>query len=373
METPTVADLIDIMEMIAPRRLAEDWDNSGLQVGHLSWPVGKVWVALDPLPEIVNSAVDEGVDMLITHHPLLFKPLRSIDTGSPIGAVVERALTGRLAIFAAHTNLDSSLGGVNDTLCEKIGLGKLEPLNPAEASERFKLVVYVPVGHEEKILDALRQAEAGRIGDYGDCSFRMVGQGTFRPGAGTRPFIGQPGEISHVDETRIETWVERSQLPGVVEQIRQAHPYEQMAWDLFPTVDIEAREGIGRVGTLAAPICLEDLARRVKEKLRLGSVRYAGNPSLIVERVAVCSGSGSSLLNSFLASGTQAYISGDLKYHDARIAESAGVGLIDIGHFGSEHPVLSTLTDRLEAALAERGMAAAVSPCLLETDPFHGV
>lgn len=272
--TACVNDICHVMEAIAPARLAESWDNVGLQVGHRGWPVETVMVALDPLTAVVAAACRVGAGLLVTHHPLIFKPLERLDLETPLGAILDMALKHRLAIFAAHTNLDSAADGLNDLLARRIGLTPDGALAPADA-----------------------------------------------------PPAGQ-------------------------------------------AADRAAREGLGRVGLLPEALPLEALARQVQNRIQAAQVRYAGKKDLAVKRVALCSGSGSSLLETFAASGCEAYISGDLRYHDARWAEEAGRGLIDIGHFASEHLVVADLAERLQTGLDRRGLGVAVQAYDGETEPF---
>lgn len=258
-----VTDIIRIIERIAPQELAEDWDNCGLQVGSLSWPVKKIWVALDPLPGVIQAACKQKVNLLITHHPLIFRPLKSIDFSHPLGRSIQMAAKHRLAVFSAHTNLDKTPNGLNDMLAERIGL---------------------------KNITALHQAD---------------------------------GEPSY-----------------------------------------------GRIGEPARRCSLRSLAEAVKKALAIEHVRVAGDLKLRVGSVLVCSGSGSGLLNEFLLSDAQVYLSGDLRYHDALEVQQAQRGMIDIGHFASEHIMVDALATRLTAELQALGAAADVVAYGHEKDPF---
>jgi len=370
----TVADIIKIMETVAPVRLAEEWDNVGLQVGQENWPVRNIWVALDPLYDVVEAACRHDVDLLITHHPLIFQPLRSIDFNTKVGSIIQMATRSQLAIFTAHTNLDIVADGLNDILASRIGLSNLKVLGKIKTEEVCKFVVFVPVEHEQKVLNSLFETQAGQIGSYTCCSFRNSGKGTFKPGSSSKPFIGERNEISHADEIRIETVVRMEDLASVIEHVRKKHPYETMAYDVYPLSIMETDfmdiQGIGRVGDLDKTIEFLSFTRMVKEKLGLESVKVAGRPDLRVTRVAVCAGSGSSLMSAFISSGAQVYISGDLRYHDAREVEAADLGLIDIGHFASEYIVIETLANRLTKVLTANDMDVKVEACKLEKDPF---
>ncbi len=367
----TVAHIVRILDRLAPPRLAESWDNVGLQLGNPAWPVRKLWTALDPLPEVVASACDNDVDMLVTHHPLFFKPVHRIDCRTPLGRIVEMALSRRLAIFSAHTNLDSVTGGVNDVLAGRIGLGQVCPLGDPVDADMVKLVVFVPSTHVRVILDTLNALEAGRIGNYRCCSFRCEGTGTFLPEGDAEPAIGKMDTLTEVQESRIEIVVARGGLNPVVDRLKKAHPYETMAYDVYPLSVRDLQTGLGRVGALSSPMLLGDLSGRIKDALNLSPVKVVGEAGLKVETVAVCSGSGASLLSAAIASGAQAYVSGDLGYHTAREAQQAGIGLIDIGHFASEHLVVDVLAASIRDAINTAGLTASVEAVDMETDPFH--
>jgi hypothetical protein len=275
-----------------------------------------------------------------------------------------------MAIFSAHTNFDNANDGLNDALARRIGLEDLKILRNSGKAETYKLVVYVPVGYEKGILETLFETNAGEIGSYTCCSFRSKGKGTFKPDTSSKPFSGKIGEISHADEVRIETLVRKNDLNRIVEHVRKHHPYEAMAYDIYPLLTAEDRHGTGRIGVLDKKMDLLSFALSIKKKLDLSSVKVAGNHELEVKTAAVCTGSGSSLLNDFIASEAHVYISGDLGYHEARTIEAANLGLIDIGHFASEHLIVDVLTNRLKKVLSETGIDVTVEAYRLENDPF---
>jgi len=371
--TVTVNDIMALMQNLAPARLAESWDNVGLQVGDGNWQVATVWVALDATPEIVAAACRENVDMLVTHHPLIFKPIKSIDFSSAIGAIIERATRNRLALFAAHTNLDSVQGGVNDVLAARVGLQQLSMLTEVTETDWYKLVVYAPVDYEHKILNAIIETGAGQIGDYSCCTFRNSGTGSFVPADRTKPFVGTVGELNQASEIRIEARVRKSGIRQAVSHIRQVHPYETMAYDLYPLDTIEPSHGIGRIGELVEETELYAFAESIKTKLGLQQVKVAGKAELPVRRAAVCSGSGSSLMKAFLTSRADVYISGDMHYHDALAIVDAGRGLVDIGHFVSENLIVEVLAHKLKEALMPIDPSVAVEACGLQRDVFYYV
>jgi dinuclear metal center YbgI/SA1388 family protein len=281
----TVADIVNIMNRLAPPWMAEEWDNVGLQIGDLRWPVNRIWTALDPTLEVVKAACKEDVDLLITHHPLFFRPIKSIDFHSSHGSIIKTASQHQLAIFSSHTNLDMVRDGVNDVLARRLGLKKIEILQPHR---------------------------------WGPC-------------------VKADDDAAH---------------------------------DISPGIGSEIEYGIGRIGSLGQIRSLMSLALIIKEKLNLNFVKVAGNPELKISKVAICSGSGSSLMETFLASNAQVYISGDIHFHDARDAESADRAIIDIGHFASEHLMVEALAQQIAKTLTAEGIKAAIRACTIEQDPF---
>lgn len=276
---PTVSDIIKVLDSVAPQALAEAWDNVGLQVGDPERTVKNIWIALDPTYQVVNAACRQKVDLLVTHHPLLFKPLQSLNFRTPVGSIIDLAVRHHLTIFAAHTNLDSALGGINDILAGRIGLYDLKPLV-------------------------------------------------------------------------------------------RAHGCQRIENDVDPLVAPDQDVGIGRVGLLESAVDLQTLANEIKNKLKLRYLKLSGDPALPVKKVAICSGSGGSLLADFFASGAQVFISGDLRYHDARDVEASNLGLIDIGHFASEHLIIGVLAEKLAGIFADLKMNPTVKACDIEKDPF---
>ncbi len=368
--TATVLDIMNQMETLAPSALAEKWDNSGLQAGNPDWPVKKLMIALDPSPGVVEKACKDGVDLIITHHPLIFKPLHQINFGSFPGNIIEICAGHKIAIYSAHTNLDSTANGVNDILAEKIGLVDLGVLGNPFSDKKIKLVVYAPLSHEKQILDAVLNSPAGRIGQYSFCTFRNKGYGTFLPGMHADPFAGKKEMLSEVDEVRIETVVSDKDVNSVIASIKSVHPYETMAYDLYPLAAQPTGQGIGRIGTLKAPTRLGRFAVEVKNNLGIDSIKIAGDPELLIQKAAICSGSGSSMLPYFYASDAEVFISGDLKYHDAMDIEQRGLALMDVGHFSSEIPVVRALAKMIENRLEEKQIKVSVTACSMEKDPF---
>lgn len=371
--TAAVRDIVALMETFAPQMLAEDWDNVGLQIGGRDWPVNKIWIALEATREVILRACAEKVSLLITHHPLLFHPLKTVDADTAVGRIIQVALENRLALFCAHTNLDRARGGVSDVLAEKLGLCDTRVLKASGKGDALlrKLVVFVPAGHEEALLNEVFESGAGKGHKYTRVSFRTKGVGTFRPGPGARPFQGRIGRTSHTDEFRIEVLVSPMDLPAVIKNLEGVHPYEEMAYDVYSTGLKDDSVGLGRIGNLAEPLLLKHFCRRIKEELAIGWIKVVGDPVLTVSRVAVCGGSGGGLLDAFLSSDAQVYVSGDLGYHDGRTVEAEGRAMVDIGHFASEQPVIGSLAGQLNRILSTRGFAVDVTAIEDQRDCFY--
>ncbi|MDX1420829.1 MAG: Nif3-like dinuclear metal center hexameric protein [Rubricoccaceae bacterium] len=350
---PSVAEIARALEAWAPPASKLDYDNVGLQVGDPQRDVAAVLVALDLTPDVVAEARDAGADLVVTHHPLLFRPLQRLTADDPVGALALRLAEAGLAYYAIHTNLDAAPGGVSFALAERLGLADVRFLEPSEGA-LVKLVTFAPADHAEVVRRALAEAGAGRIGDYEACAFTLRGTGHFRPGAGADPFIGEAGGGEEaVEEVRIEAEVMRWDLGRVVRAMRAAHPYEAVAYDVYPVEQPATRVGFGAVGHLPQPAPLDAFLRVVAERLGAAALRYSGDPQRPVETVAVCGGAGASLLGRALAAGADAYVTADVTYH--RFFEPLGadgrarMALIDAGHYETEALTEGLLVDWLGA------------------------
>lgn len=369
MITPRVSDIAGIINKIAPPGLAEEWDNVGLQVGDPAMPVQRILIALDASTETVNAAASSESQILLTHHPLIFHPLKKIVPTDPTGSAVFTAIKSGIAVISAHTNYDIAAGGVNDLLAAAVGVESSVPLRVTEADQLVKLAVYVPHGHEEQVMESLFKVSTA-LGNYRDCSFRSAGVGTFRPLAGASPFVGKVGEREQVEEYRLEVLLKRSDVSVAVNALHKVHPYEEPAYDVYPVLNTGAESGLGRIGRLSSPLRLEQVAEMIKERLGAPSVRLVGDPAGEVNKVALCGGSGAGLLKDSVRQGAQVLITGDIKYHEAREAESLGIALIDAGHYATEIVAVDGLAAVLRAIFAEKRYSVEVLPYRLEKDPF---
>lgn len=366
-------DILTLLERLAPPSLAESWDNVGLMVGALQTETPKVVLALDPTPEAIRSAYQAGARVLVTHHPLIFRPLTRLDLADPTASAAALALELKVTVLAAHTNLDQAPDGVSWVLARALELESVEVLDPAAPHDHSKLVVFVPIGYEREVREALFKAGAGRIGAYGGCSFAGRGEGTFLPSEEARPFLGRVGRLERAAESRLEVLVENRLLPEAVEAMIEAHPYEEVAYDVYSLASRPGPVGMGCFGRLKKSLNFMDFVDIVQSKLEIKRARIGGRLPETVEGVAVVGGSGGGYVARAHSRGAQVLVSGDLGYHQAREAEALGLGLIDAGHFATERPVVKDLARRLSRLAEEAGMSVVFEILSREEDPWRVV
>jgi len=371
--TSRIQDLLGLVNTLYPPSLAEEWDNVGLQAGDPVAVVSRVLVCLDPSEKALEAARAADAQALFSHHPLIFKPLRNLTPVGETGRVLFRALRDEIAVLCAHTNLDRAPGGLNDWLAQMLGVDDAEPLLAAAGGDLVKLAVFVPVGYEGAVSDGLFAGGAGHIGAYDQCSFRSAGIGTFRPGEQADPFLGEAGRTEKAHEVRIETILPRERLGRVVEKMIKAHPYEEVAYDIYPLHNRRPEVGLGRIGRLDGKISLAEFAERVKAALAVPALRLVGDGDRPVGKVALCGGSGASLIGEAARRGADVLVTGDVKYHEARNAESQGLALIDAGHFATERLMVAGLAEALRRASEERGLDIEFIEMTGEKDPFRMV
>lgn len=320
------------LETWAPKSFAYDWDNVGLQVGSTKDETTGILVTLDVTEAIVDEALNVGANLIVAHHPMLFKALKQIDVDSVKGKLIQKLIKHDITVYASHTNLDIAEGGVNDLLSEAIGLKETKPLIPTHQDSLVKVSVFTPRSHVEAVVDALSEAGAGHIGNYSHCTFQSRGTGTFKPLEGTNPYIGKKHELAEVDEMKIETIVKEKDLSNVITKMKEAHPYEEVAYDIYPLENKGKEYGLGRIGNLEQEVTLEELAKLVKERYEVEHLRYVGDLSKKVQRVAILGGSGDKSIAAALRAGADVFITGDVTFHPAQEAEWGGLAIIDPGH-----------------------------------------
>jgi dinuclear metal center YbgI/SA1388 family protein len=324
--------------------------------------------ALDASADVISQAVKADAQMLVTHHPMIFELLKQVDTLTPAGRALQTALTADLVVFSAHTNLDAAQSGMNRSLAKLVGLSDPVVLLQKEVA-RVKLVTFVPAGSMEAVKAAAFKAGAGQIGAYTRCSFTTPGTGTFLGGSGSTPAVGKAGREESVEEIRMETLVESENASQAIAAICAVHPYEKPAIDVYSLSPSGSPYGLGLVGQIVPSVTVQELAAMLANRLKTSSTRLVGSGRKKVSRVAVCAGSGASLLEAAIREKAELYITGDMKYHDARTAQEADICILDIGHFSPERFGLKEFVKDLkkrmksDAALPEMIFAK-------EKDPF---
>lgn len=368
-----LAEIIDVVNGWFVPQWASSWDAVGLVCGDPDEPVGRILLAVDPVPSTVDEAITTGSQLLLTHHPLLLTPVHGVPADDPKGALVHRMIRAGLAHFVAHTNADVARPGVSDALAERLGVLDLSPLMPDLADPLAKLTVFVPSADADRVLDALAAAGAGAVGDYERCAWTSTGIGTFRPLPGAAPRIGVVNEVAQVAETRIELVLPLSGRDRVIAALRAVHPYEEPAFDLVAHFALPTDRGTGRVGALAAPMSLRAFTDHVARALPATAwgVRAAGNPDRMISTVAVCGGSGGSYAEQARRAGADAFVTADLKHHSTieAVTELGGEGmaLVDAAHWATEAPWLDAVAARL---LAHFGTTVEVCVSRTVTDPW---
>jgi len=352
-----VGEIAAFVENIAPKELAIPGDCVGLQIGSRERPVAGALVALDPTASVAEDATRRGCSLVLTHHPLLRKPLAALEESDPIAARACEFVRRRLALYCAHTNLDAVI--VAELLARKLGLEKTMPLE-ASSEKMLKLVFFAPPEGAQRIADAVFAAGAGTIGEYSRCAFSVEGAGSFRGSSASRPAVGRKGRAQVVSEARVETVLPARLKEPVRRAILSTHPYEEPAYDFYPLSEAPGTyTGIGRVGDLPRPVRAAALIARIKKALAVGTVAVIGPTAGRVRRVAVQGGSGGAFMEAARRAGAQFYLCGEINYHDALRAAETGMTVVEAGHDATEYPVVPWLARRLREAFP--GLRVAVS------------
>jgi dinuclear metal center YbgI/SA1388 family protein len=360
-----IQDITTFLENIAPVHLQESYDNAGLITGNPQWECTGIITSLDATEAVVKEAVENKCNLIVAHHPVVFGGLKKITGRNYVERTVISAIKNDIAIYAIHTNLDNLMQGVNGRMADMLNLINRQILQPKESLLK-KLSVFVPEDHAEKVRQAIFEQGAGQIGNYSECSFNVIGEGTFKAGAGTRPFVGKIGERHYEKEVRIELvfqhWIENK----VIKAMLRAHPYEEVAYDIF-TLDNEfSTIGSGLVGELREPLEERLFLQKLKELFKLEAIRHTGLTGKKVKKVALCGGAGSFLIKTAIGSGADLYITSDVKYHEFFDAEGKLV-IADIGHYESEQYTIDLLFDILK----EKFTNFAVQKTGVKTNPVH--
>ncbi|MEJ8802275.1 Nif3-like dinuclear metal center hexameric protein [Pontibacter sp. H249] len=332
--TTRIKDVTNHLEQLAPLIYQESYDNAGLLTGNPNDEVRAVLIALDCTEEVVEDAITKGCNLIVVHHPIIFKGLKSLTGKNYVERTIIKAIKHDIAIYASHTNLDSVINGVNTKIADKLGLSKHRILIN-KPQTLMQLVTFVPVDNTDQVLDALHQAGAGNIGEYNSCSFSVAGTGRFTPTDKANPTIGGINKLEQVQENRIEVIFPAYLQGKILAALKAAHPYEEVAHYLYTLENQNQEVGIGIIGELENALAEEEFLAYLKEKMELQGLRYTTVGSKSIKRVAVCGGAGSFLIKDALRQGADALVTGDVKYHEFFDAEGQMM-IADIGHYESE-------------------------------------
>lgn len=367
----TLREVVAELDSLYDPRWADDWDAVGTVVGDPDAEVSRILFAVDPVQAVADEAVAWGAQLIVTHHPLYLKGVTSVAATTPKGRIVHTLIANGIALHTCHTNADSPVLGVSESMALALGLTDIRPLDPDPAAPIDKWVTFVPHIYVEKVLAAMREAGAGAIGDYDSCAFASIGTGSFRPLAGADPSIGSVGKLESVPETRVEMVASRHLRGTVLDALRTAHPYEEPAFDILEPAQIADDRGSGRIGALAEPVTLAEFAAAVAAALPAhhSATRVAGDPSRMIRTVALCGGSGDFLLARAGQAGADVYVTSDLRHHPVseHLEASGAPAVIDVPHWAAEWTWLPVAARELGARL---GDTVVIKVSDIVTDPW---
>jgi dinuclear metal center YbgI/SA1388 family protein len=348
----TGIEIIKYLEEWAPKGIAWDKDNVGLQVGDPKIRIKNILISLDLNEEVINSAVKENCNLIITHHPILYYPLKNLDfSKNRIARMIQMLVKNNITLYSAHTNLDFTKQGVSYSLAKRFQLKKIRFLKNLSQNQ-FKLAVFVPTSHVSKVAEAIHQSGGGIIGKYSHCSFRTTGTGTFKGSSESNPSIGNKEVVEFVEEVKLEVLVDEWKLNQVIIAMKKAHPYEEVAYDIFPLKNENVNYGIGAIGEFPDSMDTNDFLAFVSSKLKTSTLRYAKSNKKKIKSVAVCGGSCGELVDEVIKQNADAFVTADLRYHTFQDAEGK-ILLIDAGHYETEAPIIDEIKRRLESLLIE--------------------
>lgn len=349
-----------ILDTLSPKRFAEEWDNVGLLVGDGKQKVSRVMVCLDVPEWVVEEAVSKKVDMIVAHHPMIFSGIKRVTADTAVGRKLIRLIRNNISVYCMHTNFDIVPGGLNDIFARELGFAASTVIEETYREKLMKLVVFVPAGHEDEVIRAMSDAGAGFIGKYSGCTFSTKGIGTFEPREGAKPFIGKIGSFERVEEFRVETIVPEKLISKVVKAMLSAHPYEEVAYDIYETRNEGSTTGLGRLAELERETTLSAFAENVKILLGVDNIRLAGDPNRIIKKVALLNGSGGKFASAARFAGADVLVTGDMQYHGILDALEMGLCVIDAGHYPTERIMIKYISGYLKDKFRELKLDADV-------------
>jgi dinuclear metal center YbgI/SA1388 family protein len=360
-----VSEIAKYLESKAPLGSQESYDNSGLIVGNPKQEVSGVLISLDCTEEVVEEAISLGVNLIISHHPIVFKGLKKIIGKNYVERTVLKAIKNDVALYAIHTNLDNYKQGVNAEIGRRLGLKNLRVLAPKKEA-LVKIAVFCPTDATTKVSQAMFAAGAGEIGEYAECSFEVSGMGYFTPSKAAQPTIGKANHRESVSEKRIEVLCSKHQLTNVIQAMKAAHPYEEVAHDIYPLLNTNQDEGAGMIGELESEISVKEYLTSVKETFNCGVIKFTKSTKQTIKKVAFCGGSGAFLVHQAKAQGADLYITGDVKYHEFFDGEDEMI-VADVGHYESEQ----FTSNLIYAILTKNFTTFAVHLSKVNTNPIN--
>ena len=341
-----LSEITNFLEALAPLNYQEDYDNAGLIVGHPDDEIHAALVSLDCTEQIVNEAIEKNCNLIISHHPIVFKGLKKLNGKNYVERTILKAIKNNIALYAIHTNLDSVHNGVNAEICKRLGIINSKTLAPKSGILK-KLVTFCEHKDAESLREALFNAGAGNISNYSDCSFNTEGTGTFKGNEQSNPTLGQPNVREYANETRIEVIFKTQDERRILSALFQNHPYEEVAYDIYALENKLQNVGSGMIGELSEGLAGEDFLRLVKNNMQAKVLRHTNILPKKIKKVAVCGGAGSFLLKNAIAAGADAFVTADFKYHEFFDAEDK-IMIVDIGHFESEQFTSNLLIDNIQ-------------------------
>ena len=350
---PTINDVSRVLEQWFPLALAAEWDNVGLLIGDAEQGVERVMTCLTVTAATADEAIRGRANLIVSHHPVLFRPTKTLSTASREGAMLLELIRAGVAIYSPHTAFDNAPGGINDFLASRLGLTAVRTLRSLTVDKNVKLAMFVPDGDLSKVSDAVFAAGAGHIGKYRECSFRLPGTGSFHGDESSNPTVGEKGRREEVSEWRLEVVCPQSKLDAVVRAFRAAHTYEEPAFDIYPLQADPTRHGSGRIGVLPQPTPLAEFAAGVRSQLQANSVQIVGDPSKVIRTVALACGAAGEFVHDAVRARADVFLTGELRFHDALAAEAKGIAVIVAGHYATERPAVEDLARRLAGAFPE--------------------
>ena len=348
-----IKDIAKAVDEIAPLGLAQDWDNVGLLIGNPDKPIKNILLTIDTTKAVVEEAKLQKADLILAYHPIIWDGLKRVTADGETAHIYDLIQSG-ISVFCIHTAMDVAVGGVNDALAEILGIENAEPIgdyvaNPA--GPQYKVITFVPTDNVNTVAEALYAAGAGAIGNYSHCGFQSDGTGSFMPLKGSNPAIGKRGKLEQVNEIKLETVVPSDKVAAVIAAMREAHPYETPAFDVFRHYDVENKIGLGRIGTLKKPLSMQKAIANIKAATGCNAVGIVGPAKRTIQKAAVCAGSCGKIINSVIAQGADLYLTGELKHHQALAAQEAGLTCICLSHTVSERFALKNLAKQLKNRL----------------------